>query len=67
MHLAVGDSVEIVCDALPGQALSGVVTAIRPVGEQKRGEVTYTVTVQVDGDTPASLYWGMTAVVRKVR
>jgi len=64
VKLAVGDSVGVTLDALPGAALEATVLAIRPAAEMKRGDVTYTVTVSLPA-TSLSLRWGLTAAVRK--
>ncbi|RME59426.1 MAG: HlyD family efflux transporter periplasmic adaptor subunit [Caldilineae bacterium] len=65
VHLEVGDRMRVTFDALPEQALTGVVTAIQPASELKRGDVTYTVRLALEGDAQilARLRWGMTAVV----
>ncbi len=56
-----GQTVSIVLDALPEVTLHGTVDSISPVFEEKRGDITYTVTVKLtDGDP--KMRWGMTAV-----
>ncbi len=56
-----GQNVEVVLDALPDVTLHGTVKTISPVYEEKRGDITYTVTVVLtDGDP--KMRWGMTAV-----
>jgi HlyD family secretion protein len=57
-----GDKVTITFDALPGVELSGTVTRIKTLGENKQGDITYTVTVKPD-QQDARLRWNMTAVV----
>jgi multidrug efflux pump subunit AcrA (membrane-fusion protein) len=67
VHVQIDQPVTITLDALPGVTLRGVVTAITPRAQTKRGDVTYTVTVKVT-DAEARLRWGMTAQVEiKVR
>ncbi|MGB0389903.1 MAG: multidrug transporter, partial [Ardenticatenaceae bacterium] len=50
----------ITFDALPELEMKGTVARIRPIGENKQGDITYTVIV-----TPANqeqqLRWNMTA------
>ncbi|MEZ4636898.1 MAG: HlyD family efflux transporter periplasmic adaptor subunit [Caldilineaceae bacterium] len=64
VHLAEGDRVEIVLDALPDQPIQGIVRHIRPAAELKRGDVTYTVQIDLD-DSTLPIRWGMTAAVSK--
>ena len=56
-----GQKAEIVLDALPNVTLHGTVKSISPVFEEKRGDVTYTVTIELTDGNPA-MRWGMTAV-----
>jgi multidrug efflux pump subunit AcrA (membrane-fusion protein) len=58
----VGQSASITLDALSGVTLSGVVQAVTPKSETKRGDVTYTVKIKIDQPDPR-LRWGMTAQV----
>ncbi len=60
--IAVGDTVTVRLDALPELDLSGVVTAINSRYEEKRGDITYTVTIRVNEVDPA-MRWGMTAAL----
>ena len=56
-----GQRASVVLDALPEVTLNGLVKSISPVFEEKRGDITYTVTVTLtDGDP--QMRWGMTAV-----
>jgi len=57
-----GAKVSISVDALPGETYEGVVTRIKPKSETKAGDVTYTVLIDIKGDTSA-LRWGMTTFV----
>ncbi len=54
--------VEVVLDALPDITLKGHVTDINERFEEKRGDITYTVTVELD-ETDPRMRWGMTAAV----
>jgi HlyD family secretion protein len=57
-----GQSVQVILDALPDTILKGTVININKRFEEKRGDVTYTVTVQLD-ETDPLMRWGMTAAV----
>lgn len=62
VKIEIGQRVKITLDALPDTALEGTVASITARAETKRGDVTYTVTIDVKGDDPRAL-WGMTAQV----
>jgi HlyD family secretion protein len=49
-------------DAIPSLELGGTVLRIKPIGQEKLGDVTYTVIVRPDEQDPR-LRWNMTAVV----
>lgn len=57
-----GQTVTVRADALPEVELKGVVEAIKGIFEEKRGDVTYTVTIRLDQVDPR-LRWGMTVSV----
>jgi len=57
-----GDFVEINIDAIPDLDLTGEVTRIKPLGENKQGDITYTATIIPDTFDPR-LRWRMTAAV----
>jgi HlyD family secretion protein len=57
-----GQPATITLDALPGETLRGTVTEISTLAETNRGNVTYAVTIALDG-ADARLRWGMTAFV----
>ena len=61
-EVSLGQKVSITPDALPELDLPGVVTDISALHAEKRGDVTYTVTVSVEKSDPR-LRWGMTMVV----
>ncbi len=62
VKVQVGQPVKITVDAIPDVALEGTVASITPRAETTRGDVTYTVKVDVIGDDPRA-FWGMTAQV----
>lgn len=57
-----GQSAEVVLDALPEVTLKGTVRSIATVFVESRGDVTYTVTVELSEADPR-MRWGMTAQV----
>ena len=58
----VGDPVTLTFDGIPGLEIPGKVKFIRPYGEKKRGDITYTVTIAPDR-WDARLRWNMTAQI----
>lgn len=63
VSVRVGQPVGVILDALPGEVMSGEVTHINARYEEKRGDITYTVTVKIDQPV-AQIRWGMTAAVQ---
>jgi HlyD family secretion protein len=57
-----GAFVSITVDALPGAEFSGKVTRIKPLGENKQGDIVYTVVVDPD-QLDQRLRWNMTTSV----
>ncbi len=57
-----GSSVTITFDAIPELELAGKVVRVRPFGEQKQGDIVYTVTIAPDR-FDERLRWNMTAAV----
>jgi HlyD family secretion protein len=57
----VGDRARLTFDAIEGLELAGTVQRIKPRGEEKRGDVTYTVVIRLHDQDPR-LRWRMTAV-----
>jgi multidrug efflux pump subunit AcrA (membrane-fusion protein) len=57
-----GDRVQISIDALPDLELEGTVLRIKPLGENKQGDITYTATIVPDAHDDR-LRWNMTASV----
>ncbi len=62
VHLNVGSPATIRFDALPDVALAGTVSQIKPIGENKQGDITYTIVVVPDTHDER-LLWNMTAEV----
>jgi HlyD family secretion protein len=62
VRIAPDAPVAITFDALPGVTLPGKVTRIEMIGENKQGDIAYTVQVQPD-QQDAHLWWNMTASV----
>lgn len=60
--ISVGDSVSITFDAIPDLELTGVVNRIKAFGENKQGDITYTVYIDLDQQDPR-LLWNMKAFV----
>jgi multidrug resistance efflux pump len=60
--VAEGQSATVAFDALPDLELAGTVTAVSPYFEIKRGDVTYTVEIQLL-ETDPRLRWGLTSTV----
>lgn len=57
-----GNGVNITLDAIPGLELAGRVTEIKPFGENRFGDIVYTVVIALDKQDPR-LRWNMTASV----
>jgi HlyD family secretion protein len=57
-----GDRATVTLDAIPGLSLPGTVVRIEPLGQEKLGDITYTVLVQLD-EQDARLLWNMTTLV----
>ena len=62
VKLKVGQPISITIDAIPDTTFNGTLESITSRSETKRGDVTYTVKVDVKEDDPR-MYWGMTAQV----
>ncbi|QJW49046.1 efflux RND transporter periplasmic adaptor subunit [bacterium BFN5] len=58
--IRVGGAVSLTFDGIPGLDIPGKVKFIRPFGEKKRGDITYTVTVAPER-WDERLRWNMTA------
>ncbi|HSR30424.1 MAG TPA: HlyD family efflux transporter periplasmic adaptor subunit [Anaerolineae bacterium] len=57
-----GDRVIVTFDAIEGLELRGTVERIKSIGQERLGDMTYTVVVHLDEQDPR-LLWNMTAVV----
>lgn len=57
-----GDTVQLTFDGIPGLEIPGKVKFIRPYGEKKRGDITYTITIAPDR-WDERLRWNMTAQI----
>ncbi len=57
-----GSRATVVFDAIPGLELPATVMRIRPIGENKQGDITYTVILSLEQQDPR-LRWNMTASV----
>jgi HlyD family secretion protein len=62
VNISKGDPVTVTFDALPDIDLTGRVVKINSLGVNKQGDITYTVTVELDKQDPR-LRWNMTASV----
>jgi multidrug efflux pump subunit AcrA (membrane-fusion protein) len=62
VQIKLAQTVSITLDALPGQPITGTVIAINPRYEERRGDVTYTVTIALNNPADAAR-WGMTGQV----
>jgi len=60
VQVSVGQPVKVTVDAIPDREYNGVVTEVAPRSEIKRGDVTYTVTIELTDADDAPLRWGMT-------
>lgn len=60
--LKIGQPVEVTLDALPEKSFQGEVTYINSLFEEKRGDITYTVTILLTQIDPL-MRWGMTGAV----
>jgi multidrug efflux pump subunit AcrA (membrane-fusion protein) len=63
VKVSLGQTVNITLDALPGKTVRGEVIHINARFEEKRGEITYTVTTSFNQADPLQR-WGMTAAVQ---
>jgi multidrug resistance efflux pump len=57
-----GDSVAITFDALPGETFSGTVARIKAIGQNQKGEISYTAVIQPE-TIDSRLRWNMTAAI----
>lgn len=57
-----GDTVTLTFDALPDLSKQGVIERIRPIGQDNRGDIVYTLVIDPT-EQDERLLWNMTAVV----
>ena len=57
-----GDPVTVSFDAIPDLQLTGMVNRVRQMGQSSKGDITYTVTIDLDQTDPR-LLWNMKAFV----
>ena len=62
VNIGLGQTVEVVADALPDKKMDGTVTAIRDTFQEVRGDITYITRIKLE-DTIPGLRWGMTVLV----
>ena len=62
VRVRAGSPVTMTFDALPDLELSGTVSRISPLGENKQGDITYVITITPDRQDER-LRWNMTAAV----
>jgi multidrug efflux pump subunit AcrA (membrane-fusion protein) len=62
VHVKEGDRVKVSFDAIENLELPGTVVRIKPMGQEKLGDITYTVVIRLD-EQDSRLRWNMTAVV----
>ena len=62
VRISVGSQALITCDALPESQYPGRVSTINALGENRQGDITYTVLVEMDSQDDR-LLWNMTCSV----
>ena len=62
LGLQPGDVVSIAFDAIPDLSQTGTVARVRPIGEDLRGDIVYTLVIDPD-QQDSRLLWNLTAVV----
>lgn len=60
--IAPGTQVDLAFDAIPDLAMTGTVKRVRPIGEDNRGDIVYTVVID-PAQQDARFLWNMTTVV----
>lgn len=63
VNVSSNNQAAVVPDAIPDLTMNGVVDSISNLYEEKRGDVTYTARLKLDGTDPR-LRWGMTVAVK---
>jgi multidrug resistance efflux pump len=62
VKVEVGQQVEVIADALPGQTMTGIVEEIAIMPRNQAGDILYTVRIRLQ-DVDTLLRWGMTVEV----
>ena len=62
VDLQPGDPVTVTFDAIPDLTMPGKVARVRPMGENRQGDIVYSVVIEPDRQDPR-LRWNMTASV----
>ena len=63
VDVTVGDTATVTFDAIDDLEIEGTIVRVRPIGENKQGDITYTVIIE-PAQQDERLRWNMTAVVR---
>jgi len=66
VRVRAGSQASVTFDAIPDLELRGTISRIRPLGENKQGDITYAVTIKHNRQDPR-LRWNMTASVTIVQ
>jgi hypothetical protein len=61
--IAVGGAATVIVDGFGGSAIDGRVARIDAIGEDRQGDIVFTVVVEPTGDVPDGLRWNMVASV----
>jgi len=62
VNVNVGDAATVTLDAIPGLELTGKITSIKGFGDNRQGDIVYTLVITLDKQDPR-LRWNMTAKV----
>jgi multidrug resistance efflux pump len=65
--IAVGGAATVIVDGFGGSAIDGRVARIDAIGEDRQGDIVFTVVVEPTGDVPDGLRWNMVASVQIAR
>lgn len=64
--ITIGQKANVILDALPEKTFEGEVTYINSLFEEKRGDITYTVTILLTQTDPL-MRWGMTGAIEFIK
>jgi multidrug efflux pump subunit AcrA (membrane-fusion protein) len=62
-RIQVGQRAAVTVDALDGKVLPGTVSRIAPVATERRGDIVYKISLDLDASPGTGLRWGMSAFV----